>query len=75
MRKLAGNLPLLLGLLLAAAYSLDVPFLRPLKTEETFGVWLLIVAPLAVLLVLLQLVLWAYCAPLMPWRARGDSRG
>lgn len=76
MRKLAGNLPFLAGLPLALAYSMDVPFLRAVKTEQTFGLWLVVLAPLAVLLLVLQLVLWWFRPGTRFWPAgRGRPGG
>ena len=68
-RKLAGNLPLIVGLLLTLSFSLDVPFLRAVKTEQTFGLWLVVLAPLAILLFVVQLVLWWRWPGTRPWRS------
>jgi len=37
-------------------------FLAPLKTETTFGLWVVVLVPLAVLLGIAQVVLWL-CLP------------
>jgi len=70
-RKLVGNLPAIAGLLLSLAFSIDVPFLRSLKTEETFGLWVVVLVPLAILLFAAQLVLWWSWSWTRPWRTRG----
>lgn len=67
MRRLAGNLPLIGGLLLTISFSADVPFLRALKTEDTFGVWLVVLLPLAILLLAVQPVVWWCWRWTRPW--------
>jgi hypothetical protein len=51
------NVPLLVAAAMIAAFSTDIPMLRPLKTEFTFGYWLLLV-PAAWILLAVQVVLW-----------------
>lgn len=68
MRKLAANLPVIVGLLVTVSFSADVPFLRALKTESTFGVWLVVLLPVAILLLISQLLLWWAWPRTRPWR-------
>lgn len=62
-KRLLGNLPLILGLSIAIGFSLDIPLLRFMKTEGTYGIWVVVLAPAAVLLLLTQVILWFVC----PW--------
>lgn len=58
MKLVIANAPLLLAALLVVAFSADIPVLGPLKTESTFGWWLLGV-PIAVLVLAgAQVALW-----------------
>ncbi|MEZ5064306.1 MAG: hypothetical protein R3B81_06195 [bacterium] len=72
MRMILTNLPGLLGLLLAISFSADIAPLRPLKTEQTFGLWLVVLVPLAIVLLATQLILWWRLPRTRPWR-RNDS--
>jgi hypothetical protein len=67
MIRLLGNLPLVLGLGIMTVFSLDVPILAPLKTETSYGVWVVILVPAAVTLLVLQLVLWIVSPRTRPW--------
>lgn len=58
MKWLALHLPLIVGAGLVVAFSTDLPVLRPLKREELFGYWLVVVVPVAALLLGVQLVIW-----------------
>ena len=62
MKKILLNLPLITSLLITVGFSADLAFLAPLKTETTFGLWVVVLVPLAVLLGIAQVVLWL-CLP------------
>lgn len=62
---------MIVGLLVTLSFSMDPPFLRVVKTEQTFGLWLVVLVPLAILLFALQLALWWRCSWTRPWRTRG----
>lgn len=51
-------LPGLITTVILTAGSWDAPFLRPLRTELTYGWWVVVLYPLAALLALTQVVLW-----------------
>ena len=68
MRVFASNLAGLLGLLLVVSFSADIAPLRPLKTEQTFGLWLVVLVPLAIVLLVTQLILWWRLPRTRPWQ-------
>lgn len=70
MKKLLLNVPGLAALAIVIGFSVDLPFLRSLKTEQTFGVWVVILVPGAVLFVIAQLILWLAYPTSRPWRRR-----
>jgi len=70
MRKLLGNLPLLVGLALMIVFSVDTPGLRQLKTESTYGLWVVVLVPVAIALLLVQVVLWVRWPGTRPLRRR-----
>jgi len=75
MKRLLGNLPLILGLAIWAGFSMDLPFLAPLKTETTFGLWVAVLVPVAILLLAGQIVLWVVNPGTRPWGRSGASPG
>jgi len=66
-RRLLDNLPLILVLGIMAAFSPDVSILAPLKTETSYGVWVVILVPAMVALLVLQIVLWIVSPRTRPW--------
>ena len=52
------HLPGLAALLIAVAFSAEWEVLRPLKTEHTFGWWVVVLAPAAVILAVVQVGIW-----------------
>jgi len=57
-RLLLLHLPLLGASLIALVFSIDIELFRPLKTEFTFGFWVVVLVPISVLLAIVQLVIW-----------------
>jgi hypothetical protein len=53
------HLPIIVSALITVTFSLDAPFLGALKTERTFGWWLVLLVPLAIILGLSQVAVWA----------------
>ena len=68
MKRILLNLPLIIGLLIMVGFSADLPFLRPLKTETTFGWWVVVMVPVAVFLLITQIVLWCTVPASRPLR-------
>ena len=62
MKKLLMNLPILVAAAITVGFSTDLSFLRPLKTEQTFGWWLVVLVPAAIILFVTQFVMWV-CWP------------
>ena len=52
------HLPLLVAALIVVVFSSDIELFAPLKTESTFGYWLVVGVPAAALLVVAQVILW-----------------
>lgn len=76
MRRVRNNLPLLLALAITVAFSSDLPLLALLKSEQTFGWWLVVGVPAAMLLFGAQIALWTFFPTTRPWsrqRARGHG--
>jgi len=73
MRKLLGNLPVILGAALVIAFSADLPALRPLKTETSYGLWVVVLVPAAIALLLVQVVLWVRLPGTRLFRRGGSS--
>jgi hypothetical protein len=65
--RIRDNLPLVLGLAITVVFSCEAPVFRSLKTERTFGWWLVLGLPVAVLLFLGQLGLWVARPSSRPW--------
>ena len=57
-KKLLLNLPVMIALLITVVFSVDAPLFRPLKTEMMFAWMVVVLIPLAVVLFLVQAVLW-----------------
>jgi hypothetical protein len=71
MKKLVGNLPLVVSAAIMVAFSVDAPLTRALKTEATFGLWVAVLVPAAVVLLVVQILLWVR----WPWiRPIGRAR-
>ena len=68
MRKVLSNLPLIIGFAIMIIFTWDAPFLRFLKTEQTFGYWVVVLVPAAVVLLVSQLVVWGLWSWTRPWR-------
>ena len=58
MKKLLLNLPLIAAILITVGFSVDLPFLRSIKTEENFGLAVVVLIPAALLLSIAQVALW-----------------
>ena len=69
------NLPLITSLVIIVGFSADLPLLEPLKTEATFGLWVVVLAPLAVLLLVTQVALWIRVPSARPLRQRRTQSG
>jgi hypothetical protein len=52
------HLPGLTALLITVMFSAEWEVFRPLKTEQTFGWWVLVLVPAAVILGLVQVGIW-----------------
>ena len=76
-RLLALHAPLLTAALLAFVFSADLPLFRPLKTEATYGLWVVVLVPLAILLFIVQVFLWVmrYRWWSQPGELRDSSHG
>jgi hypothetical protein len=61
------------ALSITLAFSVDLPPLRALKTEQTFGLWVVFAAPLALGLAAVQIALWWRCPGARPWPKRSGS--
>lgn len=75
MRRVVANLPVIAGLLITVSFSVDLPFLRAVKTEHAFGLWLVVLLPLAMLSFATQFLLWWRCPWTRPWRGRAGRSG
>ena len=62
-RLLLLHLPLLMAVLIALVFSLDIPLFHLLKTECTSGFWVAVLVPISMLFTIVQLVIWCVVGP------------
>ena len=62
-----GNLPIIAAIAITVLFSTETPIDEFLKTEQSFGVWVTVLIPLAILLLLAQIAVWALRPRTRPW--------
>ena len=67
-RPLLLHLPLSIAVAVMVVFSTDIEAFRPLKTEHTYGLWVVVLVPIAVFALLAQIAIWVVLA------ARTSSR-
>ena len=75
---LPGNVPIFAAIAITVIFSAETPLDELLKTEQSFGFWVTLFIPLAIVLVAAQIAVWAFLPGTRPWTLltrAGRSRG
>jgi hypothetical protein len=77
-RLVVRHLPLLAAAAIVVVGSADIPAFQALKTESSYGLWVVVLIPAAVLLFLAQVAVWVWSLRRgrgTPGRGRGGAAG